>query len=95
MNAHPNFKDWDTPEKIDKLCAYMANQPKEDIYDRSKMGAVRMSRNEVMEYLHSRASTKDYHTRMVACVNGARQYCLAYIMYEEMGTKIYAMALES
>eukprot|EP00972_Heterocapsa_arctica_P021166 3116685-Heterocapsa_arctica.AAC.1 len=39
MNAHPNFKDWDTPEKIDKLCAYMANQPKEDIDDLSRMGA--------------------------------------------------------
>eukprot|EP00972_Heterocapsa_arctica_P089084 13137555-Heterocapsa_arctica.AAC.1 len=44
--------------------------------------------------MHSRASTKDYHTRTVACVNGARQYSLAYIMYGEMGTHMYAMALE-
>eukprot|EP00972_Heterocapsa_arctica_P106932 15751036-Heterocapsa_arctica.AAC.1 len=26
MNTHPSFEDWDTPEKIDKLCAYIAAQ---------------------------------------------------------------------
>eukprot|EP00972_Heterocapsa_arctica_P085595 12615712-Heterocapsa_arctica.AAC.1 len=52
MIAHPKFKDWDTSEKIDRLCAYMANLPKEDINELSKVGAVRMSRKEVLEYIH-------------------------------------------
>eukprot|EP00972_Heterocapsa_arctica_P074684 11020929-Heterocapsa_arctica.AAC.1 len=43
--------------------------------------------------MHSRSTTRGYHTRMV-CVNGPREYSLAYIMYEEMGDKIYTMALE-
>eukprot|EP00972_Heterocapsa_arctica_P036380 5355258-Heterocapsa_arctica.AAC.1 len=57
------------------------------------MGAVRMARNEVLEFMHSRKTTKGYHAKMV-CVRGPKQ-CLAYIMYEDMGSKIYAMALES
>eukprot|EP00972_Heterocapsa_arctica_P042728 6300104-Heterocapsa_arctica.AAC.1 len=94
MTARPNFKDWDTPENIDKLCANIATQPEEDIKELSRMVAVRMTRNEVLEFMHSKTTTKGYHTRMV-CVNGPKEYSLAYIMYEEMGAKIYAMALES
>eukprot|EP00972_Heterocapsa_arctica_P027657 4068121-Heterocapsa_arctica.AAC.1 len=56
----------------------MANLPKEDINELSKVGALRMSRKEVLEYIHM---------RMVTCGNGARQYCMAYIMYEEMGRR--------
>eukprot|EP00972_Heterocapsa_arctica_P110264 16234453-Heterocapsa_arctica.AAC.1 len=56
------------------------------------MGAVRMTRNEVLEFMHSRETTRGYHATMV-CVSGPKQ-CLAYIMYEDMGSNIYVMALE-
>eukprot|EP00972_Heterocapsa_arctica_P110544 16274457-Heterocapsa_arctica.AAC.1 len=64
MKEHPNFKDWDTPENIDKLCAYIATQSEQDIEALSRMGAVRMSRDEVLEYMHSWDTTKGYHTKM-------------------------------
>eukprot|EP00972_Heterocapsa_arctica_P012233 1793758-Heterocapsa_arctica.AAC.1 len=64
MKVHPEFKDWDTPENMDRLCAGIATQPMGDIKDLSKMGAVRISRNEVLEYMHSRNSTRGYHVRM-------------------------------
>eukprot|EP00972_Heterocapsa_arctica_P042041 6198916-Heterocapsa_arctica.AAC.1 len=45
--------------------------------------------------MHSDATTQGYHTMMITCANGARQYCLAYVMYEEMGKKVSSMELES
>eukprot|EP00972_Heterocapsa_arctica_P065799 9711971-Heterocapsa_arctica.AAC.1 len=39
MKGHPKFKDWDTPEKVGRLCAGIATQPMEDIKDLNKMGA--------------------------------------------------------
>eukprot|EP00972_Heterocapsa_arctica_P070902 10475412-Heterocapsa_arctica.AAC.1 len=53
-----------------------------------------MSRKEVLEHIHTMDNMKGYRTRMVTCGNGARQYCLAHIMYEDMGMKSYGMALE-
>eukprot|EP00972_Heterocapsa_arctica_P071023 10493796-Heterocapsa_arctica.AAC.1 len=64
MKGHAKFKDWDTPEKLDRLCAGIATQPMGDMKDLSKMGAVRMSRNEFLEYLSSRNTTRGYHVRM-------------------------------
>eukprot|EP00972_Heterocapsa_arctica_P094785 13978629-Heterocapsa_arctica.AAC.1 len=32
---------------------------------------------------------------MITCANGAKQNCLGYIMYEDMGNKPYVMPLES
>eukprot|EP00972_Heterocapsa_arctica_P116275 16452336-Heterocapsa_arctica.AAC.1 len=93
MKGHAKFKVWSTTEKIDKLCAGLARQAMEDIKHLSKMGAVRMSKNEVMDFLETNNSTEGYHVRMV-CVNKPRDFCLAYIMYEEMGDNILAMALE-
>eukprot|EP00972_Heterocapsa_arctica_P045292 6685832-Heterocapsa_arctica.AAC.1 len=46
MKRHLKYKDWDTTEKLDRLCAGIATQPLEYIKELSKMGAVRMSRNE-------------------------------------------------
>eukprot|EP00972_Heterocapsa_arctica_P001995 287146-Heterocapsa_arctica.AAC.1 len=64
MKGHEQFKDWSTTEKIDRLCSGLARQPMEDIRFLSKMGAVRMSKNEVMEFLRSHSTTEGYHVRM-------------------------------
>eukprot|EP00972_Heterocapsa_arctica_P093772 13831793-Heterocapsa_arctica.AAC.1 len=64
MRGHGKFKDWRTMEKIDRLCSGLARQPMEDTKFMSKMGAVRMSKNEVMELLGAHSSTEGYHVRM-------------------------------
>eukprot|EP00972_Heterocapsa_arctica_P087882 12960345-Heterocapsa_arctica.AAC.1 len=71
-------------EKIDRLCSGLARQPMEDITWLSKMGAVRMSKKEVMQFLGTHSTTEGYHVRMVY-VNKPMEFCLAYVMYEEMG----------
>eukprot|EP00972_Heterocapsa_arctica_P085379 12584043-Heterocapsa_arctica.AAC.1 len=60
----------------------------------SHLEAVRLSRKDAIKFMHSRASTQYYHTVMITCTNGARQYCLGYIMYEDMGNRAYTLALE-
>eukprot|EP00972_Heterocapsa_arctica_P106209 15645819-Heterocapsa_arctica.AAC.1 len=57
------------------------------------MGAVRMTKNEVMEFVRVHSTTEGYHVRMVS-VNRPLEPCLAYVMYEEMGENIYALALD-
>eukprot|EP00972_Heterocapsa_arctica_P090423 13337982-Heterocapsa_arctica.AAC.1 len=39
MKRHANFKNWETTEKLDRLCAGIATQPMDDIKYLSKMGA--------------------------------------------------------
>eukprot|EP00972_Heterocapsa_arctica_P016863 2491012-Heterocapsa_arctica.AAC.1 len=39
MAGHPQYKDWRTEEKIDRLCSGLAKQPMEDIKWLGKMGA--------------------------------------------------------
>eukprot|EP00972_Heterocapsa_arctica_P068058 10048512-Heterocapsa_arctica.AAC.1 len=46
MKAQEKFKDWSAMEKIDRFCSGLTRQPPEDILWLSKMGAVRMTRNE-------------------------------------------------
>eukprot|EP00972_Heterocapsa_arctica_P087859 12957641-Heterocapsa_arctica.AAC.1 len=73
MKGHAEFKDWETTEKLDRLCAGIATQPMEYIKYLSKMGAVRMSKNEVLDFLSSRNTTEGYHVRMVL-VNRPRDF---------------------
>eukprot|EP00972_Heterocapsa_arctica_P019566 2888057-Heterocapsa_arctica.AAC.1 len=39
MRTHPQFKNWAIPEKIDKMCAFMANMAKADRKELSRVGA--------------------------------------------------------
>eukprot|EP00972_Heterocapsa_arctica_P078188 11531028-Heterocapsa_arctica.AAC.1 len=64
MKAQEKFKDWGPMEKIDRLCAGLTGQAKEDLEWLSKMGAIRMTKNEVMELARVRSSTEGYHVRM-------------------------------
>eukprot|EP00972_Heterocapsa_arctica_P095578 14094992-Heterocapsa_arctica.AAC.1 len=59
----------------------------------SKMGAVRMAKGEALELARAHSSTEGYHIRMVA-VSKPMETVLAYAVYEEMGDKIYALALD-
>eukprot|EP00972_Heterocapsa_arctica_P012370 1815574-Heterocapsa_arctica.AAC.1 len=85
MRANPHFKNWNIPEKIDRMCAFMENMSKAERKALSILGAVRLSRKDAIKFMHSNAPTQFYHTVMITCTNGARQYALGYIMYEDMG----------
>eukprot|EP00972_Heterocapsa_arctica_P055501 8188659-Heterocapsa_arctica.AAC.1 len=75
MKAHGGFKTWGQMEKIDRLCSGLVEQSRDDLEWLSKMGAVRMSRNEVMEFVRANSSTEGYHVRMVS-VNRPLEPCL-------------------
>eukprot|EP00972_Heterocapsa_arctica_P104758 15438120-Heterocapsa_arctica.AAC.1 len=79
MRAHPSFMNWTIPEKIDRMCVFMANMSRAEREALSKLGAVRLSRKDALRFMHSHASTQYYYTIMITCANGARQYCLGYI----------------
>eukprot|EP00972_Heterocapsa_arctica_P027575 4054520-Heterocapsa_arctica.AAC.1 len=62
MRANSQFKNWDIPENIDRMCGFMANKSKLERKALRKLGAVRLSRKNAIKFMHSRASTQWYHT---------------------------------
>jgi hypothetical protein len=93
MKTQRKFKDWGPMEKIDRFCTGLTGQAAVELEWLSRMGAVRMTTNEVMEWARVHSSTEGYHVRMVN-MNKPLEPSLAYVMYEEMGDKIYALALD-
>eukprot|EP00972_Heterocapsa_arctica_P021524 3167212-Heterocapsa_arctica.AAC.1 len=64
MKAHGGFDNWGPMENIDRLCSGLIEQARDDLEWLSKMGAVRMSRKEAMEFVRVNSSTEGYHVRM-------------------------------
>eukprot|EP00972_Heterocapsa_arctica_P012112 1777130-Heterocapsa_arctica.AAC.1 len=62
MRADTQYKNWDIPEKIDRLSAFMAYMLRAERKSLSKLGAVRLSRKDAIKFLNSLVSTQNYHT---------------------------------
>eukprot|EP00972_Heterocapsa_arctica_P072785 10745790-Heterocapsa_arctica.AAC.1 len=62
MRADPQHKNWDIPEKIDWMSAFMAYMTRAERKALIKLGAVRLSRKDAIKFLNSLVSTQNYHT---------------------------------
>eukprot|EP00972_Heterocapsa_arctica_P016623 2452761-Heterocapsa_arctica.AAC.1 len=59
----------------------------------SRLGAVRLSRNQAIKSVHSCSYTQVMYTLMVGCTVEGQEQCLGYILYQDLGNKRYAQVL--
>eukprot|EP00972_Heterocapsa_arctica_P065675 9692763-Heterocapsa_arctica.AAC.1 len=64
MKAYTQYKNWTIPQKVDKLCAFMAGLSALERKELSKLGAVRLSRKQAINFMHSCISTQYIYTLM-------------------------------
>eukprot|EP00972_Heterocapsa_arctica_P009431 1388192-Heterocapsa_arctica.AAC.1 len=70
----------------------MASMPALERKELSRMGAVRLSREQAINFVHSCLSTQYIYTLMIACNMDGQEDCLGYILYQDLGNKPYAAA---
>eukprot|EP00972_Heterocapsa_arctica_P019302 2849490-Heterocapsa_arctica.AAC.1 len=87
MKADTQYNNWTIPQKVDKLCACMASMSVLERKELSKLGAVRLSRKQAINFIHSCISTQYLYALMISCKVGDQDDCLGYILYENLGNK--------
>eukprot|EP00972_Heterocapsa_arctica_P092896 13700660-Heterocapsa_arctica.AAC.1 len=63
MKSEPNFHNYSNETKIDKMAAFMADKGAERTA-LAKLGASRLTRSELLHFMHSREKTQHYYTLM-------------------------------
>eukprot|EP00972_Heterocapsa_arctica_P116321 16452366-Heterocapsa_arctica.AAC.1 len=93
MKGSEQFKNWDAARKVDELCGFMAGVTTQERKLLGSMGAVRLSRKQAISYIHSAGSLEYIHTLMTECNVDGQEGCIGYILYEDLGKKVYGAAL--
>eukprot|EP00972_Heterocapsa_arctica_P055909 8247017-Heterocapsa_arctica.AAC.1 len=73
MKENIQYKNWTIPQKIDKMCGFMASTPTLERKKLSSLGAVRMSRKQAISFMQSSATTQYIYTLMSECNKDARR----------------------
>eukprot|EP00972_Heterocapsa_arctica_P061527 9074249-Heterocapsa_arctica.AAC.1 len=61
----------------------------------SKLGASRLTRKEVLRFLHDKEAIQNDYTFMIPTTSSTGVFQFGYIMFEDLGNKSYMKALES
>eukprot|EP00972_Heterocapsa_arctica_P068405 10108067-Heterocapsa_arctica.AAC.1 len=93
MKSEPNLHKFSVEAKIDRMVAIMADKGVERT-KLAKLGASRLTRGELLQFMRSLEKTQNYYTLMVQTKNPAGAYQLGYIMFEDLGNKAYMNSLD-
>eukprot|EP00972_Heterocapsa_arctica_P028271 4157503-Heterocapsa_arctica.AAC.1 len=94
MKKDPNYHNFSNEIKIEKMAAFMVDK-KDERTTLSKLGASRLTRKEVLRFLHGKEKIQNYYTLMIQTTSSSGVFQLGYIMFEDLGNKSYMKALES
>eukprot|EP00972_Heterocapsa_arctica_P109409 16110451-Heterocapsa_arctica.AAC.1 len=94
MMAHPQYTHYTVQKKIDEMSHFIAGMTWEERKELSKMGAVRLSRKEALKFVRGYKSSEFIYSLMMITKVGDQDDCVGYILYEDVGNQLYAVALK-
>eukprot|EP00972_Heterocapsa_arctica_P092339 13617117-Heterocapsa_arctica.AAC.1 len=65
MKGDVQYKNWTAPQKIDKLCGFMAGMSIAERKNLGSMGAMRMSRKQAIDFLQTSTTMQHIYTLMI------------------------------
>eukprot|EP00972_Heterocapsa_arctica_P027520 4045369-Heterocapsa_arctica.AAC.1 len=65
MKGNVQYKNWTTPQNIDKLCCFMAGMSIAERKNLRSMGAMSMSRKQAMNFLQTSTTMQYIYTLMI------------------------------